>query len=266
MSGTAIPTFYTTSPIYAQFVGQLFLTSLGINTTDPDEAHQRLAQLPIEQIMQVNQILQDQIGVTLFLPVVETSFPGVTTIIDDDPEILLANGTGKDIPLLVGFTNAECEIFRQNFENLDILARIKENPLLILPFDLIYKLPQTEALASAQTLEKRYFGGAPTMDKYLNACTDIYYIYPALKLAKIRMSMKDAAPMFLYQFSYDAVFNVFKKLKGLEFSGASHIEDLTFIFKTNSLQDEQGFYPPAAKDHTMSMWMTTFVQNFINCR
>ncbi|XP_045533089.1 juvenile hormone esterase-like [Pieris brassicae] len=265
MSGTAISSFYTSSPIYAQFVAKLFLTSLGINTTDAEEAHHQLTQLPIEQIMQANKLVQDQIGMTAFFPVVETTLPGVTTIIDDDPAVLLANGVGRDLPLLVGFTSAECETFRTNFDNLDMLARIQENPLMMLPIDLIYKLPPKVSLASAQKLEKRYFNKAPTMDKYVNACSDMFYVYPALQLAKMRMSTVDAAAMFLYQFSYDAVFNVIEKAMGIRFDGAAHIEDLTFIFRTNSLQNWPGFSPPANEDRTISVWMTNFVQNFMNC-
>ncbi|CAK1547535.1 unnamed protein product [Leptosia nina] len=265
MSGTALPTFYSGSPIYAQFVANSFLTVLGINATDPEEIHDQLVSMPIEQIMQANQIVQDHIGITAFMPVVETAFPGVTTVLDEDPVVLVANGVGKDIPLLVGFTSSESETFRPNFERLDMLARVKGNPLALLPIDLIYKLPLKTALESADRIEKRYLNGQPTMDKYVQLTSDVYFKYPALQLAKLRMSMIDAAPMYLYQFSYEAEFNVIAKSKGIKYSGAGHIEDLTFIFKTNSMQDVKGYLPRSSVDTTMTIWMTMLVQNFINC-
>ncbi|CAG4956799.1 unnamed protein product [Colias eurytheme] len=265
MSGTAIPSFYTTSPIYAQFVSNLFVTALGINSTNPEDIHQQLIQLPLEQIMQVNQILQDQFGIVVFLPVVETPFDGVTTVLDEDPEILLDRGVGKDIPLIVGFTDAECETFRPNFEKLDILAKIKENPLLILSPNLIYKVPIETAMEYAKKVEKRYFNGGVTMDNYIESCSDTFYIYPALELAKRRRAMKNAAPMFLYQFSYEAQYSTIKESKGLKYKGAGHVEDMTFIFRTNSMLEAKGFYPLAWQDQGMVDWMTWFVQNFNTC-
>ncbi|CAH2094933.1 unnamed protein product [Euphydryas editha] len=264
MSGTGLPNFFTSSPAYAELVANSFLSNLGINATDPEDIHRQLIATPIEDIMESNKLLQEYFGLVVFAPVVETPFPGVTTILDEDPEILMAKGCGINIPMLVGFTNAECETFRHNFEKFDILSRLKENPLLMLSPSLIFKLPPKNALDLAQKVNKRYFDGVPTLDKYIKSCSDAYYIYPAIKFAKIRASMK-GAPVFLYQYSYEADFSVIKESMDLDYKGAGHIEDMTFIFRANAMEDVKGFSPPTQQDKLMANWMTTFVKDFIDC-
>lgn len=265
MSGTGIPSFFTTTPAYAEFVANVFLSSLGINASNPTDIHEQLIKMPLNQIMEANKQLQDKIGLVAFLPVVESSFPDFTTVLDNDPEVLISKGCGKNIPLMIGFTNAECESFRDIFEKINILGQIKENPLRILSPNIIYKVPIENSLEAALKVENRYFNGEPTMDKYVKSCTDTYYIYPALKLAEKRASM-DGAPVFLYQYSYNADFSVIKESRGLHFHGAGHVEDITFIFKANAMKGFKRFSPGSRKDQLMTDWMTMFVKNFIDCK
>ncbi|VVC92314.1 unnamed protein product [Leptidea sinapis] len=265
MSGTAIPSFYTTSPIYANFVTNMFLQNVGINSTDPEEIHRRLVTMNIQQMMNANRIVQDQIGVTAFLPVVETPFSGVTTILDEDPQVLLSRGVGKDIPLLIGYTSAECEFFRPNFEKIDIVSQIKQNPLMLLPINKIYSLPPKIGLEYAKNIEKRYFNGETTMSKYIKYCTDVYYEFPALEISSRRPAFLDAAPVFLYKFSYQPDYSVLKEGKGLMYKGACHGEDLTFILKPNSDKSLQDLYTPLSRDSLMKDWMTWMIHLFVYC-
>lgn len=265
MSGTGIPTFFTTSPAYAKFVANLFLSGLGINATNSEDIHKQLIAMPLEHIMEANKQLQDKFGLVAFLPVVESPFPDFTTVLDNDPEVLISKGCGKNIPLMIGFTNAECESFRNTFEKIDMLGQLKKNPLLILSPNVIYKLPIKMAFEAAQRVVSRFFKGGPTMDKYIKSCSETFYIYPAMKLAEKR-ALSGGAPVFLYQYSYEADFSVIKESKGLRFDGAGHVEDTTFIFKANAMDGVEGFSPPTRKDQFMIDWMTMFVKNFIDCK
>lgn len=265
MSGTGIRSFYTASPIYAELVANMFLSNLGVNATDPENIHQQLIKMPLQDIMEANRQVQDTFGLTAFLPVVESPFPGFTTILDTDPEVLLSKGCGKHIPLLIGSTDKECESFRPNFVKIDILKRIKENPTLILSPDLLFKIPPKIALDKAKSTIKRYFNGEPSMDKYIKACSDTFYVYPAIKLAEKR-ALLNGAPVFSYQYSYNADFSAIKESKGLKFKGAGHVEDMTFVFRPNVMESNKGFSPPKRKDQLMADWMTKFIKNFIYCK
>lgn len=265
MSGNGLPFFYTALPAYSQFISKLFLSLVDINSTDPEEVHQKLIRMPIEKIMEANSILIDQIGLATFFPVVETPKPGITMILDEEPEVLLAKGRGDDIPLLMGFTNAECETFRRRMEQIDIISRIKDNPSQLTPVNIVFSNPPGVVDDISKRIMQRYFNGTLNMDKYINFCSDIYFVYPALKLAEKRAEAGDAA-VFLYKFSYDSNNSVFKEIEHLKFEGAGHIEDLTYVFRVNSMLGNHVSFPPKSRDDHMKYWTTTFVTNFMRCR
>ncbi|OWR40861.1 juvenile hormone esterase precursor [Danaus plexippus plexippus] len=265
MSGTAISSFYTPSPMYAQLVANMFLTSVGINSTDPEEVHQRLVDLPIERIMEANKQLQNHFGLTVFTPVVESSFPGVTAVVDRDPELLMSQGCGAHIPLIIGFTNSECEVFRRSFQNINILERIKDNPLLSVPIKLLYGLPPQNVSAALKKIQEQYFIGEPTIDEYVKYASDAYYKQPAIKVAMMRRMLR-GAPAYLYEFSYHPDFSVIGQITGLNYKGAEHIEDLSFLFRAKAFEGSKGFSPLSLSDQSMVHRMTTIVKNFMEDR
>nr|AMB19664.1 antennal esterase CXE7 [Cydia pomonella] len=259
MSGAGTRNFFTTLPAYAQTVSELFLSFLGINSTDPEEVHQKLIVLPLEQIIEAQKQIQDYTGLLAFTPVVESKHPGVNIILDNDPEVLQAQGRGKDIPFIIGFTNAECETFRPRFEQIDIVEKIKNMPVLMLPPGVAYTTPPTELPSKIASIQKEYFSGSLDIDTFLSFCSDSYFIYPALKMAKTRAANK-GAPVFLYRFAYNADNSVYKKALNLTYVGAGHSEDLTFVFRANHAL---GDTIESATDSDMITKMTAFFTNFM---
>lgn len=265
MSGTAVPTFYTSSPVYASMAATRFLTILGINSTDPDVIHDQLVNTPLKDILNANSAYQYESGLVSFVPVIEAKYPGVTRILDDKPISLIKEGRGKNLPLIVGFANAECEFFRRRLLYIDILRRIKENPLVILRFGIPFSTAPNVALELAKKVIKRYFHGNLTIHEYLNVCSDTLFKYPAFKVAEWRAEM-NAAPAYLYQFSYESDYSVVKAGLRLQYNGAAHVEDLTFIFRENAILGGENSFPPRNSDNFMKAWMTQFVVNFIRCK
>ena len=267
MSGVGNGGFYTASPAYAQVVATMFLGYLGINSTDADEIHEQLIHEPLEKIMEANRIVQRNTGLVSFVPVVEAKHPGVTRILDDYPANLIKAGRGKDLPMIVGTTSIECEYFRPRVEYLDMVKLTEENPVQMLPPNITYSVSDSEAVRLAEIMAGRYFDGGVTVDKIVEYCTNAYFRYPAFKLAEWRASIQ-AAPLFLYVFSFDSDFNVIKFARMLEYEGGgAHVEDQTFVLRVNSIMepDERSF-PPRTRDDLMKHWMTMFFVNFMRCR
>ncbi|KAG6442070.1 hypothetical protein O3G_MSEX002100 [Manduca sexta] len=262
MSGTAFPSYYSPSPIYARLVATMFLTRLGINTTDPVAIHKQLVTIPIERIVEANRVVQYETGIVTFVPVVEAKHPGVTRIIEDDPEELVKRGRGKEYPLIIGYTTTECEVFKWRLDYIKMLDRIEKNPLLILPPNLIFSVPPTEGLELARRVRMRYFHGKPTLDEYIILCTDEIFKHAVYKLAQWRS--ESGAPVFLYEFSYETEFNVLAKALFLdEYKGATHGEDLSLVFRSTALLREKGALLPT--DNRMKDKMITFFTNFMKC-
>ncbi|KAJ8723603.1 hypothetical protein PYW07_007583 [Mythimna separata] len=262
MSGTAASTFYSSSPAYAQLMSSYVLNILGIASTDPDHIHRKLIELPAEKLKEVNQMILDGSGLATFVPTVESPLPGVTTIIDDDPDTLIANGRGKDIPLLVGYTSAECETFRNRLEEFNIIPKIQNNSALIVPPKILFMTPAGIHADLAKEIETKYYDGV-NMNSFIKTCSAAYYEYPALKLAQQRAPQTDGAPVFLYRFAYEGHSNVIKQATGQTYEGVGHIEDLTYVFKPNIALNAPGATTPSNDDLSMKNLMTDVFVNFM---
>ncbi|XP_012545440.1 juvenile hormone esterase [Bombyx mori] len=264
MSGSAMANFYTASPIYAKMIAEMFLQELGLNCTDPDEIHKTLTELPLEDIMRANDVVQYKTGPTSFAPVVEIEDHEYTRIIDDDPIALIAQGRAKDIPLLMGFNRDEGEFAKWIIMILDVVNRYKSNPAIILGLRLAYALPSEEAFAKGRFVGKRYFDGEPTLDGLAKSMTDILFQYSMIKLAQWRVLLR-SAPTYFYLFSYESDFSSVKRANWLSYKGTAHVEDLTYVFRTTTFLRDHVSIPPQTRDDHMRDWMSTLFSNYVKC-
>ncbi|CAB3249590.1 unnamed protein product [Arctia plantaginis] len=264
MSGTAIPAFYSASPVYAANVAAIFFKNLGINSTDPQVINQELITAPIEAIVNALTATLDTTGLVSFTPVVEAQHPGVTRIVDDEPINLIQQGRDRHYPMIIGFTNNECETWRRRLQYLQFLRRITKNPALVLKGWIQFSTPPNVALYLAEKIINRYSHGGFNYDDYLRSCTESIFHHPGFQLVRWREKVR-AAPSFLYQFSYDSDNSVMKQTLFLDYKGSAHIDDLPFIFRENALLGDQKTFPPLNRDDYMKDWVTMFFINFIRC-
>lgn len=266
MSGTAIGDFFNTSSKFAKYAAELFLKNVGINSTDPDEIHQQLIEMPIENIMTANNIVQYNLGLTSFVPVVETEkYTNFTRVLTDDPFKLIAAGRGSQYPILLGIVSNEMAFFKWVLMQLDIMTRVANNYAVILGPRLAFSLPESEAPACSELIKERYFNGTPTLDKFLNCYTDTFFHYPVIKYAQWR-GVLGGAPVYMYKYSYQSEFSVIKRALWELYDGAAHCEDMTFMFRVKSLLGDHISFPPQSNDDHMKEWMTTLIDNFVRCR
>lgn len=263
MSGTGFSEFFSSSPQFAKTINGLFLPLLGINASLPaDQIHQKLIATPLEDIMAANKKLIDLFGLTTFVPVVESPLPGVTAVLDEDPEVSVDSGRGRHVPLLIGFTDVECESFRPRFKEIDIVAQIENLPTIVVSPRLTFRAPQTLPVL-AKLIQNEYFNETADLDGFVRLCTDQYYKYPALRLAAKRAAT--GAPAYLYRFSYGGEHSAWKEGRGLRYAGAAHVEDLTYVFRANAvlgaLQRDELARPD--NDAAMKDKMTDIIVNFM---
>ena len=260
MSGTALPTFFTTTPKYAEFAANSLLNMLGIKTKDKDEVHRLLVNMPLDVLMTANRMLLDSFGLAVFFPVVESSHPGVKQIIPADPITLLDRGYGNHIPLMIGFTDVEAESFRKRFQLLGMEKRVAENPTLLLSPTVTFSMKIEEALARVQKVKQKYFKDLTVnMDSFVKLATDQYFKYPALKVAHYRARAgRSHAPAYVYQFAYDAAHNPMRVALGLDYTGAAHMEDMTYIFGISDVSVRYN-----EQDQHMKWLMTNYFVNFM---
>nr|ACB12192.1 juvenile hormone esterase [Omphisa fuscidentalis] len=234
-SGVGNSEFFSTSPVFAKIAADLFLAKVGIKPTlDPEEIHGQLVKMPIDNLMSAHSDLLNLFGFTVFSPVVESTHTGVTTIIDEDPDALIAKGRGRDIPHIIGFTSSECETFRPRFADMDIVETIAATPAILVTPKLTYQTPPATVPLLLKLIEGRYFNESRTLDDFIGYCSDAYYKYPAVKLAEKRAAI-GGAPTYLFRFAYGGRRSAIKGALHLDFKGAGHIADITYIFRVNSV-------------------------------
>ncbi|KAJ0173410.1 hypothetical protein K1T71_010559 [Dendrolimus kikuchii] len=263
LSGTGIPSFFSASPIYAKTIATMFLKQLGINSTNPEEIHKELITVPLERIIKANQQVQFDIGLTSFVPVVEGIHPGVTRVLDDEPIDLIKRGRGKEYPIIMGFTNAEGEFFRRRIQYQDLIGRIQNNSALLLNSRLVFSTPPNVSRDLGKKVGSKYFNGPPNLEDFIKIVTYNFFEYPAFKLAQWR-SETDSAATYMYEFSYTSDLNIIRDaLMLVDYEGATHVEDLTYVFKERQYLGDFGTLPP--RDNLIKAWMTSFIYNFMMC-
>lgn len=265
MSGTAIPNFFTAIPDYSKSLADKYFEIIGYNTTDADQRYRILTTLRLSEIMAANNILQAQTGLVSFVPTLDPKCENFTQVLDDTPLSLITQGRGKQLPMLIGFVENEAQTFKWILHTVDIVSRVERNPLLLLS----PRIPLTyasEAPKYAQRIKEYYSNGTLSVDDVINVFTDTYFQYPSLKTALWRAAMLNAAPVYLYQYSYPSEISMIKEGIYLSYDGAAHIEDLTYVFRTNTILGSRVSFPPKTRDEKMRAWMTNMVLNFMRCR
>lgn len=266
ISGTANANYYTTSETYADNISNQFLETLGLNSRNPVYAHQKLINMPLNKIMAANDHVQYTSGILSFLPVVEAKQAGIPKFLDDKPIPLIAKGRGKNLPMLITFTNNETAFFRWLYKIIDLTKRLKETPEMILGPRLEFTLTQDEKNKTVERIYQKYFDGDQfSDDQLLPYLTNSYFKYPALKLAEWRAAL-GGAPVYVSQFSYEGIFSTLKYGLWNDNKGASHMEDLTYVFRTNAVLNRFLHLPPRERDEQMVEWMSNFITNFVQCR
>lgn len=266
MSGTAMPSYFTTSPAYAAEVSDVFLGLLGINCTDPVLIHEELVKMPLLKLMQANAELQFQTGAVSFSIVVESKFRGIPQILHKDPMTLIAEGCGKEYPALISYTNNEAAALRWPIIEKNTLQKIKDNNIVLLPQRLVTSLPDDIRAEVADKIDARYFKGNYSMDNLVRYYTDMMFKHPALKVAEWRAA-KGGAPTYMYQFAYDFIFSPVKAAHWIDYRGSAHMDDLLCVFRVNSmLKNHNIFQPPITSDDAMKRWMVYLIVNFMICK
>lgn len=239
--------------------------SLGFEGDDDDELLKFLKAQPaqdlVEPVFGLTEVLQKRYpgrGNTIpFSPSVEEIKEGA--FLPELPQEL--QKTADPLPLIYGLNNKEgILLFAVLIRN--ILEICKDDFSLILKYN--FKMdPEVLPEVSAK-VKKYYFGdkeiGPDTLEQLVDLYSDLYFyqFYEAIEFVT-----KSSIPPFVYEFSYDGNFNMFKRLLfhhlKLNIPGAAHADELGYVFNSRMLPQ------PAAiegDDLTVIKNVTTFWANF----
>ncbi|XP_011705534.1 PREDICTED: juvenile hormone esterase-like, partial [Wasmannia auropunctata] len=121
---------------------------------------------------------------------------------------------------------------------------------------------------TVEELRSLYFGDKAVSEKTLKNCVDFmgdeYFTRDIMEVVDIQTKLKnDKKATYLYQYSYESETSPMRKIFDINFPGASHDEDLAYLFYPNLIKD-LGMSPPAidSEDYKMMNCLTQMWTDF----
>lgn len=175
------------------------------------EKIQELLSVPAEKMIEAGNILFETVfkttsSILTFGPVIGTDF------LPMGAKDMIANGSAKGIPLIIGSNHDEVNLF------------MKTDPVLLKPDEVTV----TKLMTKMGTLNQRseivkLYSKYPKSDAVLSLITDAIFELPANSLAEIQSAH---APVYLYRFDWSSL------LIRLINLGSCHGMELPFVFKS----------------------------------
>ncbi|XP_033332359.2 esterase FE4 [Megalopta genalis] len=236
--------------------------ALGIKTTDSAELVQKLSEFHVKDIIaasgEVTKSLNGLNGhLYAFVPSIEADL-GQDIFLSNDPWTLLKNGQVADVPLMTGVVVDEGIQFAQNM--LNHIELLNTEPELFLPDDLNITDPVMKTM-HGQCLKKFYFGDKQVTKEDMNDFTKMIgdtFFNAGEILALDLIKAKSSAPIYLYQFNYEAPFGFMKHLSGIT-DGVVHGDEMGYLFYSGAFKN---LPEPGSSAEKMTNIMTKLWTNF----
>ncbi|XP_076647108.1 juvenile hormone esterase-like [Halictus rubicundus] len=240
---------------------------LGIDSTDPEEILQRLRKLPATDIIKAQTSLLTTHEACMY----EREFGLCIDTASESPalpesiEKLLSNDI--NLPMIVGHLSDEFIFFFKdnNEKNIDIFNEYFSKYVELLASTK--KLGSEEIKELTETVKDRYFkelpAGQDNIREVLNFLGDVYIILPIKLFLEDRLN-RSSEPTYFYKFGYVGNQKSFTDLLiNRCISGASHCDELAYLFNLLSCKSEQYVAPArGTKDRAVMERLTTMWANF----
>ncbi|XP_041987997.1 acetylcholinesterase-like [Aricia agestis] len=219
---------------------------LGFKTNDTYSALSFLAEASPKSVIEATEKY-------VWGPCVEKKFDGVAPFITEDPE--LSDGRNLDgLKILGGFTD------RENMYSLYWNGSVFNVPNGVRNF-LIEKIYIQNESDLLDIVHRFYVDDDADNEiikfEMVDMISDINYIYP-IQRQMTKYSKHINTSVYLYMFTYDGYLNRMKYLYNIKEAGATHSDELGYMFATKFLSDLR-----YSKEQRMIDRVTTLWTNFI---
>ncbi|XP_055857560.1 juvenile hormone esterase-like [Episyrphus balteatus] len=203
------------------------------------------------------------------LPVWNPDIPIKPVIEDDSPEAVITKSVFESmcepnsvqVPVIMGYTDAEglsrAAVCGENLENFP--KYFKD----LIPPELNISLKDPQRIQLDKSIKEFYFKGEK-IDKKMtyqlsHLLGDYQFTSYIRQAAEFHTRFQHKSPLYMYRFDFDGQLNLYKrKHKAGHLKGASHVDDLCYVFQME-------FGPPEPWDeeaHKMVLTMCKLWTNF----
>ncbi|XP_018575290.1 juvenile hormone esterase-like [Anoplophora glabripennis] len=222
---------------------------LGHDVSSDKEALDILREMPVELLCEAQgkvQAARKPASKLCFAPIIEK--PSNTAFITENPIDIIKSGNYNQVPLMFGYTTREGMFLAA----LPLLAASKGLPFKKNPPNLEDAIPWRIGLESGsdiskqvcEKLKKTYFQGPDLVDNTYVMTTDSMFVAAIIGSVKNHVETS-RCPVYVYRMSLDAGLNIMKIYTKLTNPGASHVDDLGYLFKNDIIPP---FQPGSIED------------------
>ncbi|XP_078047071.1 esterase FE4 isoform X2 [Augochlora pura] len=234
---------------------------LGKETTDPEELVHFLRTIEPQKLADAQQKclkkLNSYVMMGSFLPTIDSK--SSEPFMPQHPSILMK--AGVKVPLLLGYNENEGSFLVSNLtkamESLDSDFGRAMHP----------EMEDTMRLdnVSCEDLRRLYFGDKPidmsTRDDYALFMSDMMFIRGIYDVIKIQAEKN--LPTYFYKFTFDPKMSLAKQMFGVESRGATHSEELIYLFYPQAIKAFGLDAPePGTQDHNVIEYLTQMWTDF----
>lgn len=200
-------------------------------------------------------------------PTLENALHNGDIFLSTEPRILHLNSWSKNIPVILGSTSEEALTYYKKASALgsELLRTI--NFEYKIPRDSGKRLAKDETEKVAADIENIYFKNKQAtkdvlLRDFIYMETDRQYIHGMYRTALARLYENETNPTYYYRFNWDSQnLNHHRKIEycGTNCKGVSHAEDLSFLFRSQYLENADQIGP---EDFQVIRWMVNIFYEF----
>ncbi|KAJ4438858.1 hypothetical protein ANN_14811 [Periplaneta americana] len=231
-SGSVLNPWAYQTPEESVELAFLLGAEFGARSKDPHDVLQVLKTAPAIELAYFvyTSYLQPRVA-AIIGPTVDSKARSGEVFLPDTPINLISEGKFLKIPYITGINNEEAVMFTQLIRPISWLLRPVEK-VLQLALSMYIGVKPSKAKLMAEEVKNKYFNNSrPLALQYMDVITDLLFIDGAYCTA----TKQEAAPhsaVYSYEFSFNGTANFGKKMAdGTEYPGASHADDLGYLFK-----------------------------------
>ncbi|GJQ76636.1 hypothetical protein Trydic_g15496 [Trypoxylus dichotomus] len=217
---------------------------LGLSSNNDRDILAFLQQQPIRILYDAQEKVKVPISPHIkrhFCPVLEKISPLIPPVISKSPLDVIRSGDYNKMPMMIGYNSDEGIFFEYKISK--IVKSNAPNSLLVtnfenlIPHDLNIPVGTPLSHYISNEIRSFYFNDdEPTLKyktAYYQVYADVFFNHRLSNAATIHRENL-GHPIYCFRFSVDGKFNVYKKLHGSDSPGASHSDDVCYLFKVGS--------------------------------
>ncbi|KAI4468860.1 carboxylesterase [Holotrichia oblita] len=202
-----------------------------------------LQELPVENLFQAQEKIRDRFYpqyMRYIGPTIEKISTAQGAFINQDPLDIIMKGNYTKVPLMMGYTSQEAFFLMSTSGKLSNKDKLYIDFERYVPHFLKLKVGSDLSKQIANKIKNFYFGEneviAEHIDKYYSMQSDSIFVRGIHSSIKNHL-LSSTEPIFLYRFSVDASLNLYKSLRQINLPGASHADDLGYLFKSTFVKN-----------------------------